>query len=77
MSKDTDTSGQWIEFYVKKGKYLEELSENHFMNKEYKKCLELLSQAFSMFEKGGAKEEAARIKERFNHIKTTHFGKKE
>ena len=77
MSKDTDTSGQWIEFYVKKGKYLEELSENHFMNKEYKKCLELLSQSFSMFEKGGAKEEAARVKEKFNHIKATHFGKKE
>ena len=69
MSKDPDTSSQWIEFYVKKGKYLEELSENHFMNKEYKKCLELLSQSFSMFEKGGATEEAQRIKEKFAKIK--------
>ncbi len=70
-----DTSEQWNEFYVKKGKYLEELSDNHFMNKEYKKTLELLSQSFSMYEKGGAKEDAARIKERFNNIKTTHFKK--
>jgi len=77
MSKDTDTSGQWIDFYVKKGRYLEELSENHFMNKEYKKCLELLSQSYSMFEKGGAESEAQRVKERFSHIKATHFGKKE
>ena len=72
-----DTSDQWIEFFVKKAKYLEELSENHYMNKEYKKTLELLSQAHTMFKKGGAKSEAQRIKEKFAHIKSTHFGKKE
>ena len=71
MSKDS--SGQWIEFYVKKGRYLEELAQNHLMNKEYKKCLQLLSQSYSMFEKGGAEEEAQRIKERFTHIKQTHL----
>jgi hypothetical protein len=72
-----DTSDQWIEFYVKKGKYLEELSENHYMNKEYKKTLELLNQAHNMYTKGGATEEAQRIKEKFTTIKSTHFAKKE
>ena len=62
MSRKIDTSAQFIEFYVKKGHYLVELSENHFKNREYKKCLELLSQAHGMFEKGGAKEEAEKVK---------------
>jgi hypothetical protein len=73
MSRKIDTSAQFIEFYVKKGHYLVELSENHFKNKEYKKCLELLSQAHSMFEKGGAKEEAESVKLKFNDIKKTFF----
>ena len=73
MSKKIDTSAQFIEFYVKKGHYLVELSENHFKNKEYKKCLELLSQAHGMFEKGGAKEEADKVRLKFNDIKKTYF----
>ena len=73
MSRKIDTSAQFIEFYIKKGHYLVELSENHFKNKEYKKCLELLSQAHSMFEKGGAKEEAESVKLKFNDIKKTFF----
>ena len=77
MSKDVDTSSQFIEFYNKKGKYLEELSENHFKNKEYKKCLELLSQACAMFEKGKAMGEAERIKKKFNEIKENYFKKRE
>ncbi|MFX0077553.1 MAG: hypothetical protein ACFE96_19075 [Candidatus Hermodarchaeota archaeon] len=73
MDKKIDTSAQFIEFYVKKGHYLVELSENHFKNKEYKKCLELLSQAHNMFEKGGAKEEAEKVKLRFEDIKKNYF----
>ena len=73
MSKKIDTSSQFIEFYVKKGHYLVELSENHFKNKEYKKCLQLLSQAHGMFEKGGAKELAEKTKKRFSEIKQKHF----
>jgi len=77
MNEKIDTSAQFIEFYIKKGHYLVELSENHLKNKEYKKCLELLSQAYSMFEKGGLKEEAEKIKHKFNEIKETYFKKKE
>jgi hypothetical protein len=73
MSRKIDTSAQFIEFYIKKGHYLVELSENHFKNKEYKKCLELLSQAHGMFEKGGAKEDAEKVKLKFNNIKKTYF----
>lgn len=73
MSRKIDTSAQFIEFYVKKGHYLVELSENHFKNREYKKCLELLSQAHGMFEKGGAKEEAEKVKLKFEDIKKNHF----
>jgi len=73
MSKKIDTSAQFIEFYVKKGHYLVELSENHFKNREYKKCLELLSQAHTMFEKGGSKGEAEKVKLKFEDIKKTHF----
>ncbi len=75
MSRKIDTSEQFIEFYIKKGHYLVELSENHFKNKEYKKCLELLSQAHGMFEKGGAKEEAEKVKLKFDDIKKTFFKK--
>jgi hypothetical protein len=73
MSRKIDTSSQFIEFYIKKGHYLVELSENHFKNKEYKKCLELLSQAHGMFEKGGAKEDAEKVKVKFNDIKKNFF----
>lgn len=72
-----DTKDQWNEFYVKKGNYLVELSENHYANKEYKKSLELLSQAYAMYEKGGAIEHANQTKEKFEEIKTKHFKKKE
>jgi len=73
MSRKIDTSAQFIEFFIKKGHYLVELSENHFKNKEYKKCLELLSQAHGMFEKGGAKEDAEKVKVKFNDIKKNFF----
>ena len=73
MSKKIDTSDQFIEFYKKKGDYLVELSQNHYLNKEYKKCLELLSQAYAMYEKGGAIELAQKTKEKFNDIKSKHF----
>ena len=73
MSRKIDTSAQFIEFYAKKGHYLVELSENHFKSKEYKKCLELLSQAHGMFEKGGAKDDAEKVKARFNDIKKNYF----
>ncbi len=73
MSRKIDTSAQFIEFFVKKGKYLVELADNHFKNREYKKSLELLSQAHTMFEKGGAKEEAEKVKARFNDIKKNFF----
>ncbi|MBN1800928.1 MAG: hypothetical protein JW891_05435 [Candidatus Lokiarchaeota archaeon] len=75
MSKKIDTSGQFIEFYKKKGDYLVELSNNHLMNKEYKKSLELLSQAFAMYEKGGANELAEQTKAKFNEIKAKYFKK--
>ena len=73
MSPKIDTSAQFLEFYAKKGRYLVELSENHFKNKEYKKTLELLSQAHGMFEKGGVTDEAEKVKVRFNDIKKTYF----
>jgi len=72
-----DTKEQWNEFYVKKGKYLVELSENHYSNKEYKKTLELLSQAYNMYKKGGAMELANEVKEKFDTIKARHFKKSE
>ena len=73
MSKKIDTSAQFIEFFVKKGHYLVELADNHLLNKEYKKSLELLSQAHTMFEKGGAEAEAENVKIRFNDIKKNFF----
>ncbi|MHA1233509.1 MAG: hypothetical protein ACTSO6_01155 [Promethearchaeota archaeon] len=73
MSRKIDTSAQFIEFYVKKGQYLVELSENHFKNREYKKTLELLSRAHGLFEKGGATDEAEKVKIRFNDIKKNFF----
>lgn len=73
MSRKIDTSAQFIEFFIKKGRYLVELSENHFLNREYKKSLKLLSKAHTMFEKGGAKAEAEKVKARFNDIKKNFF----
>ena len=77
MSKKIDTSGQFIEFYKKKGDYLITLVNNHYMNKEYKKCLELLNQAYAMYQKGNCTEDMTNTKKRFDEIKTTHFTKKE
>jgi hypothetical protein len=77
MSRKIDTSEQFIEFYKKKGDYLVELSHNHFMNKEYKKTLELLNQAYSMYQKGNCIEDAENTKKRFMEIKEKHFKKKE
>ena len=77
MSKKIDTSEQFIEFYKKKGDYLITLVDNHYMNKEYKKCLELLNQAYAMYQKGNCTEDMANTKKRFDDIKETHFKKKE
>jgi hypothetical protein len=68
-----DTSKQFLAFYLKKGQYLVELSENHFKNREYKKCLELLSQAHGLFKKGGAKDEAEKVEVKFKEIKKNFF----
>jgi hypothetical protein len=76
MSEE-NTSGQWIEFYKKKGDNLMELSRNHISNKEYRKALELLSQAHSMYKKGNCLEDAEKAKERFTEIKQAHFKKKQ
>ena len=46
-----DTSKQFLEFYKKKGDYLVSLSENHFKNVEYRKCLELLNEFLEIKEK--------------------------
>lgn len=73
LSRKIDTSAQFLEFFVKKGHYLVELSENHFKNKEYKKCLELLQKAHGLLKKGGADEEAENIKVKFNDIKKNFF----
>jgi len=75
MDKKIDTSAQFIEFYKKKGDYLVSLAENHFKNKEYRKCLELLNQAYGMYMKGNYSEFAENTKKRFNEIKEKHFSK--
>jgi len=70
-----DTSKQFIEFYKKKGDYLVSLSENHFKNIEYRKCLELLNQAYNMYMKGKYTELAEKTKQRFLEIKEKYFQK--
>jgi hypothetical protein len=75
MSQE-DTSGQWIEFYKKKGDNLMELSKNHISNKEYRKALELLKEAHTMYKKGNYVEGAKKAKAQFTEIKNTHFKKK-
>jgi hypothetical protein len=73
---DENTSGQWIEFYKKKGDNLMALSKNHISNKEYRKALELLKEAHTMYKKGNCVEDAERAKEKFTEIKKKHFKKK-
>jgi len=68
-----DTSDQFLAFYKKKGDYLVELSKNHYMNKEYKKTLELLNQAYAMYQKGSFTEDMENTKKRFAEIKEKHF----
>ncbi|MFX0038084.1 MAG: hypothetical protein ACFFCY_05735 [Promethearchaeota archaeon] len=75
MDKKIDTSDQFIEFYKKKGDYLVSLSENHFKNLEYRKCLELLNQAYAMYMKGNYTELAEQTKQRFLEIKEKYFNK--
>ena len=76
MDKNIDTSDQFIEFYKKKGDYLVTLSENHFKNIEYRKCLELLNQAYNMYMKGNYTELAENVKKRFMEIKEKYFKNK-
>ncbi len=71
-----DTSGQWNMYYKKKGDKLMELVKNHISNKEYRKSLELLNEAYVMFKKGNCMEDAENAKARFTEIKKTHFKKK-
>ena len=75
MDKKIDTSDQFIEFYKKKGDYLVSLADNHFKNMEYRKCLELLNQAYGMYMKGNYTEFAEKTKDRFNEIKEKYFKK--
>ncbi len=77
MSKKIDTSEDFIKFYKKKAENLLTLVDNHYLNKEYRKCLELLNQAYSMYQKGHYTEEAEKVKQRFDEIKETHFKKKD
>jgi aspartyl/asparaginyl-tRNA synthetase len=70
-----NTSDQLIEFYKKKGDYLVSLSENHFKNVEYRKCLELLNKAYSMYKKGSYTELAEKTKQKFLEIKEKYFKK--
>lgn len=75
ISDKFNTAEQFLAFYKKKGDYLVELSENHYKTREYKKTLELLSQAYAMYEKGGVTELATQTKQKFIEIKAKHFGK--
>ncbi|KKK46440.1 hypothetical protein LCGC14_0575120 [marine sediment metagenome] len=76
MNRKIDTSAQFIEFYKKKGDYLVSLAENHFMNVEYRKSLELLNQAHGMYKKGNYTELVEKTKQRFLEIKEKYFKKK-
>ncbi|MHA1411971.1 MAG: hypothetical protein ACTSUL_00495 [Promethearchaeota archaeon] len=73
MERKIDTSKDFIAFYKKKGDYLVELSSNHFKNREYKKCLELLNQAYNMYKKGNWTEEAEKVKNRYFEVKTKYL----
>jgi aspartyl/asparaginyl-tRNA synthetase len=76
MDRKIDTSAQFLEFYKKKGDYLVSLSENHFKNIEYRKCLELLNEAYGLYKKGNYTELAEKTKQKFIEIKENHFKKK-
>jgi len=76
MDRKIDTSAQFIEFYKKKGDYLVSLSENHFLNVEYRKSLELLNRAHALYMKGNYTELAEKTKQRFLEIKEKYFKKK-
>ena len=76
MDRKIDTSAQFLEFYKKKGDYLVSLSENHFKNVEYRKCLELLNEAYGLYKKGNYTELAEKTKQKFNEIKGNYFKKK-
>ena len=75
IMSNIDTSDQFKEFYKKKGDYLVSLVDNHYSNREYKKCLELLNQAYAMYQKGSCTEDIEKTKKRFDEIKVTHFKK--
>jgi hypothetical protein len=75
MDRKIDTSEQFIEFYKKKGDYLVSLSENHFKNLEYRKCLELLNEAYGMYNKGNYIDLAEKTKQKFLEIKEKYFKK--
>jgi hypothetical protein len=76
MDRKIDTSNQFIEFYKKKGDYLVSLSENHFKNVEYRKCLELLNEAYNNYVKGNYTDLAEQTKQKFLEIKEKYFKKK-
>lgn len=65
-----NTEKDFMKFFQNKGDYLVELSENHFKNKEYKKTLELLNQAYSMYVKCNNTDDAEKTKQRFLEIKS-------
>jgi len=76
MDMKIDTSAQFIEYYKKKGDYLVSLSENHFKNIEYRKCLELLNEAYGLYKKGNYTELAEKTKQKFIEIKENYIKKK-
>jgi hypothetical protein len=75
MDRKIDTSKDFLSFYKKKGDYLVELSENHFKNKEFQKTLELLNQAYSMYIKCNAVDDAENTKKRYLDIKQNYLNK--
>lgn len=57
------------EFFVKRAKLAEDIAEQHIKDKELKKGLELLNQAYQFYTKAGTVDDATRIKARFVEIK--------
>lgn len=68
-----NTEKDFMKFFQTKGDYFVELSENHFKNKEYKKTLELLNEAYKMYMKCNNTVEAEKTKQRFQEIKSNFF----
>ena len=60
MSEKIDTSAQFLEFYKKKGD---------------KKTLELLNQAYAMYQKGNCTEDMLKTKQKFQEIKNNYFNR--